>query len=205
MFWLLRDAENTRVALATKQQNIAAILSAEKHWVTEGNYELAKVTKKQRIIALKEQALLIDLQVRINTDQGNLAREILKHRAEAEPLVKVVNESNIPNVNPCTSQLIKLRKEQKVNKWAVFNVERAIRHLKSDRPFIKHGNSIYPRDEYPFTLETLEERLANYKADQIKWGITIVKLRDKAYLNKTHKTTYYKIIEFIKKSQNPPV
>lgn len=202
MFWLIRDAKKVRDALDLKRGIINNYIHMENMALVNGKYDSAKSLKTGRIHALKEQELLIDLQVRIHTDRSNLATEILKLRNDEPRKEKVLLPSDIPSVSPETSKLIKLRREQKVTKEAIKVFERLIEQYKAGKPLIKYNGKYYPHAELPFTLEEMEERLANYKADQSKCGLTIIKLRDSAYQHKYHKQTYYYIIELIKKAQS---
>lgn len=201
MFWLIRDAKKVRDALDHKQGIISNYIHMENMALANGKYDSIKSLKIGRIYALKEQELLIDLQVRIHMDRGKLAREILKLRSAELPKEKVLSPSEIPDVRPETSKLIKLRREQKVTKEIIKVFERLIQQYKAGKPLLKYNGVYYSHAEFPFTLEEMEERLANYKADQSKCGLAIIKLRDSAYQYKYHKQTYYYIIDLIKKAR----
>lgn len=202
MRYLAQDLTKVRKHLDITATNIRIAIIAKTRAIESGDKAMIKYADMQRIQFLEQQELLIDLQCSKHTEYHELAQSIRDIRNKQPRVPKVVRPSDIAEVPKEITELIRLRREQKLLKQGVADFTRMIEQFKAGKPLITYRGKKYPIENFPFTLDQMETRLNNYKHAQKVQGARIINLRDTGYrLHGNHfKLKYYQIIELIKQS-----
>lgn len=201
-YWTGVELRKVAELLKSKNKRITNAIEHINDLKASGQYDEIKRHERWKVLFLKEQEALISLQVRLRSEQYETGAEILRLR-QGKPLI-VVDEttlSKIRNVNWACSKLIKKCNEQRLIKVGLAQFRRVREQLINERALITYRNHKYPLTSFPFTLEQIDKRIANYEIDQKNNGLLIIKMRSIIAKNDLQKQMYKQVIKNVKLGQ----
>lgn len=169
-------------------------------------YDEIKQHERWKTLFLKELDALIDLQTRLRTDRAEVGRQILDIRQNnTEVKDNKIELVKLSNINYMVNKLIKKRKQQKLVNLALRTFKRIREQVLAGKPIIVYRKQKYPLNMLPWTIEQIEQRIANYESDQKENGRFIQKVRDTIAKDDLKKQQYRLVIQNIKVGQSGKV
>lgn len=205
-YWVGVELKQVNELIKYKTKQIGNKVELINELKEAGKYDEIKQHERWKTRFIKEQDALINLQVKLNSERGELGRQILELR-QNRPVLKVDKAGlvKLSNINYMCNKLIKKRKEQKLVKVAL-NVWRRLREqVIAEKPEIVYFGKKYLLKDLPWSLEAIDQRIANYEADQKANGNFIQKVRDTIANDDLKKQQYKRVIEHIKLGQSNKV
>lgn len=208
-YWLGVELRQTGALIKDKTKRIANKVEIIRDLKAAGEYDKIKQHERWKESYNKELDAFINLQTRLQQERAEVGRQILDLR-QNEPSVPGVKTDKaglvkLSNINYMCNKLIKKRKQQKLVKIALQVFRRLREQVKAEKPEIVYFGKKYLLKDFGWTLEAIDNRIAQYEADQKANGDFIQKVRDTIAKDELKKQQYKLVIENIKLGQSNKV
>lgn len=201
-YWIGVELRQTDYLLKRKSKQIADKIEIINDLKAAERYDEIKQHERWKTLFIKEQDALINLQVKLNTERAEVGRAILDIRQNGTDVKDNKSELvKLSNINYMVNKLIKKRKQQKLVNLALRTFKRIREQVLAGKPIIVYRKQKYPLNTLPWTIEQIEERIANYESDQKENGRFIQKMRDTIAKDDLKKQQYRLVIQNIKVGQ----